>query len=1179
MNRGKMMKKICLYIVCLVFVAPLISFAGTPGTQKWAFTTGDWVRSSPAIGADGTSYAGSYDNKLYAINPNGTQKWTFTIGSYVESSPAIGADGTIYVGSNDDKKLYAINPNGTQKWAFTTGDDVYSSPAIGVDGTIYVGSWDKKLYAINPNGTQKWAFTIGSYVQSSPAIGADGTIYVGSNDDHKLYAINPNGTQKWAFTTGNSVCSSPAIGADGTIYVGSYDNKLYAINPNGTQKWAFTTGSSVYSSPAIGVDGTIYVGSWDKKLYAINPNGTQKWAFTIGSSVYSSPAIGADGTIYVGSEDNKLYAINPNGTQKWAFTTGNSVYSSPAIGADGTIYVGSEDDKLYAIYSDSMGLAQSPWAKHRANSMNTGLSSGTSGGSLSVSDEINFAFFNAGGTIQKALAVINTDSQSLTITSCIFGHSAFLLESALPLSLPVGTSSLKVNIRPTATGLYKSSMQLTYQIRGESKTISIEIKAGLFAEDGGETAFTAHQALTAYNDCYAANADSAATRNNLGILYRLLGDPPTAENYLMAALSDALNSKYGYTGIKMNVGVVKSDQNIASQALNYYDLALTDVSSTTSQSVLAPQIYYNKAWELFKSLNYTDSLNFVNMVLSHQKTNNILRAKALILRGAIYFRQGSLTSANSDFKQAQTLDPNGPIGRLAQYNLTQASGRMVTINGGVAYTTNPTVTLTLSAPDPSGITEMKFSNNNITWSPAETYVTTKAWTLSSGNGAKTVYVKFKDGNGNWSGAVTATITLGSRPPTALYFPHVDTSLPWQTEIAIINTNDQTVNGTLRGISDDGQLIETKDINLFAHGRRQIIIADEFINHTDIGYIAFDTDSAAVRGYTKFYQAGIYRAAIPAVTEVNSSDIDISHIDSSAQWWTGVSLVNTTSTTKTLTITFNNGLSVPYTLNANEHKAFTIGSLLNQPIQPDIRSAVITNASGVIGLELFGSIGSGNQMDGLLLTDKIASTIYYPHVDSNGWWTGIVAYNPSESACTIIITPYSIQGTPLSPSTLSIAGKGKYIGMVTDLDLPAQTAWFKIDSTSPITGFELFGTADGNQLAAYAGGGGTGAKTGVFPKIEKYGGWTGIAFVNTEADAASVTLNAYSDAGGVVATQVLPPLGSYAKVVKYAEEIFTQDISSATYITYSSDRNVVGFQLNGSSDGMMLDGLPALAGTN
>ena len=265
-----------------------------------------------------------------------------------------------------------------------------------------------------------------------------------------------------------------------------------------------------------------------------------------------------------------------------------------------------------------------------------------------------------------------------------------------------------------------------------------------------------------------------------------------------------------------------------------------------------------------------------------------------------------------------------------------------------------------------------------------------------------------------------------------------------------------------------------------------------------------------------------------------------------------------------------------------------GSLLNQPIQPDIRSAVITNASGVIGLELFGSAGGGNQMDGILLTDKTASTVYYPHVAGDGWWTGIAAYNPSESACTITVTPYSAEGALLPPSTLSVAGKGKHIGTVAALGLPANTAWFKIDSTRPLSGFELFGTADGNQLAAYAGGGGTGAKTGVFPKIEK-NGWTGIAFVNTEAGTASVTLTAYSDNGSAVATRMIP-VGGHAKVVNLAEALFSQDISSATYVAYSSDRNVVGFQINGPSDdttmfdggisvGMMLDGLPALAGTD
>ena len=425
--------------------------------------------------------------------------------------------------------------------------------------------------------------------------------------------------------------------------------------------------------------------------------------------------------------------------------------------------------------------------------------------------------------------------------------------------------------------------------------------------------------------------------------------------------------------------------------------------------------------------------------------------------------------------------------------------------------------------------------------------------------------------------------------TTLYFPHVDTNLPWQTEIAVINTSPtRSVTGTLRALDDAGQLIETKALTLPARGRRQISISSEFAHHIDIGYLIFEADSATVQGYMKFFIEGTYRATIPAIKEVNTSDIYIPHIASDAQWWTGVSLVNTTSTTKELTITFNTGQRVPFTLKANEHRAFTIADLFNDQPQPDIRSAVITNASGVIGLELFGNTGGGNRLEGILLTNNTASALYYPHVADDGWWTGIVAYNPSESACTITVVPYDAQGNPLSPSTLSLAGKGKHIGTVADLGLPAQAAWFRIDSTQPLSGFELFGTVDGNQLAAYAGGGGIGAKAGVFAKIEKNGGWTGIAFVNTEARAASVYLTAYDDNGRAVATRMLP-VGGHAKVVNLAEALFSQDISGATYIAYSSDRNVVGFQINGTSDemmfdggtsvGMMLDGLPALAGTD
>ena len=49
--------------------------ATADGTLKWSYSTGGLVQSSPAVGSDGTVYVGSFDNNLYAINPDGTLKW------------------------------------------------------------------------------------------------------------------------------------------------------------------------------------------------------------------------------------------------------------------------------------------------------------------------------------------------------------------------------------------------------------------------------------------------------------------------------------------------------------------------------------------------------------------------------------------------------------------------------------------------------------------------------------------------------------------------------------------------------------------------------------------------------------------------------------------------------------------------------------------------------------------------------------------------------------------------------------------------------------------------------------------------------------------------------------------------------------------------------------------------
>jgi phage baseplate assembly protein gpV len=90
----------------------------------------------------------------------------------------------------------------------------------------------------------------------------------------------------------------------------------------------------------------------------------------------------------------------------------------------------------------------------------------------------------------------------------------------------------------------------------------------------------------------------------------------------------------------------------------------------------------------------------------------------------------------------------------------------VLINSGAISTNSTAVTLTLNAVDPLGVDTMQFSNDGIIFTPEEPYATSKAWTLSSGDGTKTVYVRFRDKalpTGNLYEPVTASIQLSTGP--------------------------------------------------------------------------------------------------------------------------------------------------------------------------------------------------------------------------------------------------------------------------------------------------------------------------------------------------------------------------------------------------------------------------------
>ncbi len=263
----------------------------------------------------------------------------------------------------------------------------------------------------------------------------------------------------------------------------------------------------------------------------------------------------------------------------------------------------------------------------------------------------------------------------------------------------------------------------------------------------------------------------------------------------------------------------------------------------------------------------------------------------------------------------------------------------------------------------------------------------------------------------------------------------------------------------------------------------IDVGSELTSPGSTGYIVFKNTSGWPVGYTKFSQTSGDRVAIPAVDSVNTGDIYITHI-AWDPWWTGIGLVNTTAATKNLTIRFNTGETRTITLAAGQHSViYGCKVCLAARPETDIESAVIENASGIVGLELF-AVGMGGVIGGVPLISGTAATLYYPHVASDAtWWTGLVAYNPSDTATQVTVNPYDAIGTALATSTQTVEPGGRYFGNSMQLNLPASTAWFSLESPNPMVGFELFGTFDGKRLAGFSAVDIEG-DAGVFPKLEE-----------------------------------------------------------------------------------------------
>ncbi len=126
-----------------------------------------------------------------------------------------------------------------------------------------------------------------------------------------------------------------------------------------------------------------------------------------------------------------------------------------------------------------------------------------------------------------------------------------------------------------------------------------------------------------------------------------------------------------------------------------------------------------------------------------------------------------------------------------QIDKTPPTGNITT----PSVTETPIITLTLSATDATtGIAQMRFSNDNSSWSNWEPYSSSKTWTLQGGDGQKTVFVQFMN-NAGLTSTFNYTLTLEALQPTATQTP-TSISSPTPTQTPTPSPSPEPTNPTL-----------------------------------------------------------------------------------------------------------------------------------------------------------------------------------------------------------------------------------------------------------------------------------------------------------------------------------------------------------------------------------------------
>jgi len=598
---------------------------------------------------------------------------------------------------------------------------------------------------------------------ATPANTFTGLTYSDAKDHTFMAPVVVNGNLT---ISGTGTCTFASLCVTGNMVVANAkaNVSIAALRVNGTL--TASSGSLTRLGPTYVAGATTLTGSgtWNMGLFAAGGNLTIAGSQTFGS--VSSPVrilLAGSGKSMTYSCTGTCYGLlaNPSGGFSSQTSTGKIVGSVLCSGS--------------ASMTNSASIAYDPTVAKVALDF--------TGPTVAITSPANLSLINNPRPVLSYTLTDAAGGSGLNTTATLVrldGSVPTFIASGSPLTttlLPDGTHTVTVTAYDLAGNMGSATSTFSVDTTPPTGTVSINngdaatsrtaVTLALSATDGGSG--VAKMRFSNDNSTWSGWETYATTRSN----WTLAGGDGTKT--VWAQFQDALGNASAVV-IKDTIIVDKTGPtgtvsiNGGADWTNTLTATLT-LSGTDSGSGVSKMRFSNdnSNWSGWETYATTRS----NWTLAGGDGTKTVWAQ---------FQDAAGNTSTTVIKDTITLDTAPPSGT-------------VKINGDAAWTKSTTVTLTPSASDGSGsgLSEMRFSNDNSTWSDWESYATTRNnWTLPSGDSTKTVYVQFKDNVRNPSTATIAdSIGLDTTKPTV----NNDYNRSWRNGVVFVTLLPQDAGGS------------------------------------------------------------------------------------------------------------------------------------------------------------------------------------------------------------------------------------------------------------------------------------------------------------------------------------------------------------------------------------------------